>query len=397
MNFRLNCLGVLWLSILGFTGQPSDKEPSKKNGRPARSLLSPFAAFLCALALWSGLPTSAQAQYPCGNGPGPGEVVVGQTPGGAGHAPILLCQYVGGDEGMDGGSKSTSQTPKKPGTPMQPSYMAAAQHVDTGSLWVSVGHRTLDSAQQRVLKACNAATRGGCYVSDTHFGVGELHVAEDAMGQLWTKIQPYDKAAPRFSVVDWNAAIEHCWKNSFGCRYAASFQSGLLPVNDNPDKEYYEDRFPKGTMRLKRWALVARPTQSDTTAGPNKSWLVSGKEDSVAARKEVLNRCQTESGAPCAIAAFAVNTDDMVAFSGGPTSVNGLLVHFVDARGRNRWTSAVPDSAEYQKRKNRKKAYISPMTVRQRIDQLCPPQLPCRVVATYDAATPRLQIIEDSK
>lgn len=215
------------------------------------------------------------------------------------------------------------------------------------------------------------------------------------MGQLWTKIQPYDKAPSRFSVVDWNPAIEHCWKNSFGCRYAGSFQSGLLPLNDNPDKEYHKDRFPKGQLRWKRWALVARPTQTTAVAGQTKSWLISGKEDSVAARKEVLDRCQTESAAPCTVAAYAVKTDDMVAFSGGPTSVNGLLVHFVDARGNNRWTSAVPDSAEYQKKKNRKKSYISPMTVRQRIDELCPPQFPCRVISTYDAATPRMQIIED--
>ena len=374
-------LGMFWtmVALVGIQSSRSQRDKSLKIA--ARGLLVCWLGIAYCLT-----PDAASAEGRCP--PGMFET---------GSRDFIACAPIPGygETGQDGGDEPSR--PRPPPMEIQPSYMAAAQHVDTGSLWVSVGHRTLDAAKQRVLKACNAATRGGCYVSDTHFGVGELHVAEDAMGQLWTRIQPYDKAAPRFSVVDWNAAIEHCWKNSFGCRYAASFQSGLLPVNDNPDKEYYEDRFPKGTMRLKRWALVARPTQSDTTAGPNKSWLVSGKEDSVAARKEVLDRCQTESGAPCAIAAFAVNTDDMVAFSGGPTSVNGLLVHFVDARGRNRWTSAVPDSAEYQKRKNRKKAYISPMTVRQRIDQLCPPQLPCRVVATYDAATPRLQIIEDSK
>ncbi len=217
------------------------------------------------------------------------------------------------------------------------------------------------------------------------------------MGQLWTKMQPYDKAVARFSDVDWNVAIEHCWKNSFGCRFAGSFQSGVLPLNDNPDTQYYEDSFPKGKMRPKRWALVARPTQTPTTAAQNKSWVITGKDDSVIARKDVLDRCQTESTVACTIAAYAVNTDEMVAFSGGPTRVNGLLVHFVDARGRNRWTSAVPDSAEYQKKKNKKKTFISPMTVRQRIDQICPPGLPCRVIATYDAATPRMQIVEDSK
>lgn len=84
------------------------------------SLQTPAALF-AALLLWCGLSSPAQAQYPCGNGPGPGEVVVGQTGGGPGHAPILLCQYVGGDDGTGGESKSTAQTPKLTSTPMQSS------------------------------------------------------------------------------------------------------------------------------------------------------------------------------------------------------------------------------------------------------------------------------------
>jgi len=374
-------LGMFRSAFIQVCGETSGNGTNKKPGSGKRFLLPCFIALTFCL-----LPDAASAEGRCP--PGMFETV---------SRDFLACAPI---PGYGESSQERGDEPSRPQLPpveIQPSYMAAARDVDTGSLWVSVGHRTLDSAKLHVLKACNAATRGGCYVSDTHFGVGKLYVAEDAMGQLWTKIQPYDKVPPRFSAVDWNAAIEHCWKNSFGCGYAGSFQSGLLPLNDHPDKEYYEDRFPKGKMRLKRWALVATPTQSDTTAGQNKSWLISGKEDSVAARKEVLDRCQTESAVLCSIAAYAVNTDDMVAFSGGPKSVNGLLVHFVDARGRNRWTSAVSDNAEYQKKTNKKKAYIRPMTVRQRIDQLCPPQFPCRLIATYDAATPRMQIVEDSK
>lgn len=347
--------------------------------------------FPCLLALFfAGAPYPASAEGRCP----PGMFETGSQDFIA-CAPIPNYNPGSAEDGNE--SKSTSQTSGITKTPIQPSYMAAAQHTDTGSLWVTVGHRTLDRARQHVLNACNAATGGGCFVSDTHFGVGELHVAEDAMGQLWTKIQPYEKTPPRFSVVDWNAAIQHCWMNSFGCRYAGSFQSGLLPVNNDPNKEYYEDRFPKGKMQLKRWALVARPTQTDANPVPSRSWLISGQTNSTAARKEVLDKCQLASAAPCFIAAYALNSDDMIAFSGGPTSVNGLLVHFVDARGINRWTSAVPDNAEYQKTKNRKKPYISPMTIRQRIDQLCPPRFPCRVIATYDAATPRMEVVADAK
>ena len=166
----------------------------------------------CLLALmFCLLPNAASAEGRCP--PGMFET---------GSRDFIACAPIPGygETGQDGGDEPSR--PRAPPVEIQPSYMAAAQHVDTGSLWVSVGHRTLDAAKQHVLKACNAATRGGCYVSDTHFGVGELYVAEDAMGQLWTKMQPYDKDSPRFSVVDWNAAIEHCWKNSFGCRYAGA-------------------------------------------------------------------------------------------------------------------------------------------------------------------------------
>ena len=80
-----------------------------------------IGALLAALMLLSGLPSAAQAQqYPCGNGPGPGEVVVGQTLGGSGIAPILLCQYVSGDE-----SEETEQEIRPVLAPMVPSYMAA--------------------------------------------------------------------------------------------------------------------------------------------------------------------------------------------------------------------------------------------------------------------------------
>ena len=336
-----------------------------------------------------GLPDDAQAQFICPNGPGLGEFLVNQIQGHPEEPPLYLC--------MGSGDTGSSVAPPRPPIEIQPSYLAVARGED-GSIWVSVGHRTVESAKRRVLNACAAAQRRECYVSDTHFDEGFVYVAEDAMGLLWTKIKPLDRKNPhRFSELDWNVAIEHCYKNPFGCRFAGRFQSGLIPLNDNPKKEYYEDYFPKGKMELQRWALVARPTQPAATPGRSKSWLISGKDNSGAARKEVLDRCQKQSGLPCTIAAYAVNSNEMVAFSGGPKKVNGLLVHFVDSRGRNRWTSAVPDNAEYQKHKGKRKKYIDPMTVKQRVDRLCPKGLPCKVIATYDAATPRMQVIEDAK
>ena len=97
--------------------------------------------------LLSGLPSAAQAQqYSCGNGPGPGEVVVGQTPGGLGIAPILLCQYVGGDE-----SEESEQEIRPVLAPMVPSYMAAAYHMDTSAVWITNAHWLADAATKRAV------------------------------------------------------------------------------------------------------------------------------------------------------------------------------------------------------------------------------------------------------
>src|SRR5688572_7657124 len=111
-----------------------------------------MAALLVGLAFWCGLPSSAQAQqYPCGNGPGPGEVVVGQTPGGQGHAPILLCQYVGEGSGSQGSDESPYRAPTRYSEPQKAGFMAAAYHIDTASVWMAAGHKTLDAAKKRAL------------------------------------------------------------------------------------------------------------------------------------------------------------------------------------------------------------------------------------------------------
>ena len=146
-------------------------------------------ALLFGVGFSLGLPSAAQAQYPCGNGPGPGEVVVGQTGGSSAHAPILLCQYVGGDSDCGGFvTPRPFRAPSRPIIPTKPGFMAAAHHPDTSSVWMSAGHRTSEAAKARALDGCNRATGGGCVMVPTPCSdVDEMHVAEDAMGLLWIK------------------------------------------------------------------------------------------------------------------------------------------------------------------------------------------------------------------
>jgi hypothetical protein len=53
-------------------------------------ILSPF--MLSALVIL--MPSSASAQHVCGAGPGPGEIMVGEQPGGHGISPTPLCDWV---------------------------------------------------------------------------------------------------------------------------------------------------------------------------------------------------------------------------------------------------------------------------------------------------------------
>ena len=341
--------------------------------------LSRVTALLFALGLWSGLPTDAQAQYPCGNGPGPGEVVVGQTPGSPAHAPVLLCQYVGGEEGAE-----PEREVRPVLAPMVPSYMAAAYHMDTSAVWITNAHWSADAATQRAMGACAAAMGDGCIVGATVYDVGHVAVVHDAMGLTWVKGARIDMTLP------WNQqdnmaapkqAMLACLQSSFGCELAEKRGGGILRSSHDPGADHSKDFFPAGPPKRHHWIMVARPEKAASAAGQHKSWLDSGKQDSVAARKALLDRCRQESGVACVVTAYAANA---------------VLVHFVDGKGQNHWTSAVVNGAG---QRDKKKGQVADQTsVAARVERLCPPSIkPCRVVATYDAATPRMQIIEDVK
>ncbi len=288
--------------------------------------------------------------------------------------------------------------------PSKPGSSAVAYHVDTSSIWVTIAHKNYAAAKKQALDGCNAATGGGCYIAATYESSGdvaesgETFIAEDAMGQLWIQTEKRRYGDPYtydYRITD--PARMLCQRQSFGCSMLNSYHNGHIYLDVDPAKDQSENFFPKGKLHWNRWAMVARPTTLDA-AVHNKSWLISGKQNSATTRKEILDRCQADSGVPCSISAYAVNDDEVLTNDTG--SANGLLVHFVDGRGKNRWTSAV---ATKPKKKKFKKLFRDdpdpvevpdPVTVQERIDRICPPST-CRVIATFDAATPRLQVIED--
>jgi hypothetical protein len=140
--------------------------------------------------------------------------------------------------------------------------------------------------------------------------------------------------------------------------------------------------------------MVVQPTKP--SAAHKKSWLISGSEDSDATVDKILDRCTADTGVLCTVSAY-VRTGQKTT-DNGRVEMNGVLVHYVDSQGNNHWTSALPAAIKRKKQKSNFGGFIprhyDPETVKQRVDRFCPSK--CKVIATYDALTPRLQVIEDA-
>lgn len=324
--------------------------------------------------LFSG-STPARAQHICPSGPGPGEYMVSQIQGHPEADPVFLCMTSSGD--------SPFRESMRPAYQNKPGYMAAAHHLDTSSVWMVAGHKTLDAARMRALDSCNKATGGGCVIADTLSDFGLMYVAEDAMGLTWIKgATQAEINKSKASVTVWNPAIELCWRNSFGCKFLGYIQTGSMPVREDADTDYSEDHFPKGSLTRNYWAMVATPGKALASV-KNRSWLATGSQNSAATRKELLERCRNEAGDTCSIEAYAANA---------------VLVQFADSTGKHRWISAAQSVAgKNTKSKTKNRGRLAPpIGVQERVEMACPASAkPCRVIAAYDTATPRMQIIED--
>jgi hypothetical protein len=339
------------------------------------------AVFAFTLALFGAGPAKAEGQCP------PGYF---QT----GGRDYIACAPMGPVSGGQQGPGDDEPSPYIP-PPMeiQPSYMAAATHIDTSAFWVTRGARTAAAANKRALAGCTAVMGEGCEVAETVYGFGPLGVAIDAMGLRWIKSggnMPtnylYDNIEVRFRDL---AAL--CQKKSFGCEFEEWITQGLLPREDDPNVDYSFDIFPDGPVARHHWAFVARPEKTPAAIWQNKAWLISGKRNSEEASKEVLARCRADSGGPCAIEGFVAN---------------GVLVHFANSRGTRAWTNAVPGHAmkiakaraKAKGKAKKAKAVIDGASVEIRVVQSCPPSVaPCRVIAQYDAVTPRLEVIDEAQ
>ncbi|MES2988740.1 MAG: DUF4189 domain-containing protein [Pseudomonadota bacterium] len=307
----------------------------------ARAL--PIAALVAAL-LFSGIvPAPAQAQ----------------SEGQHHRAMVDIAATPSQQQDDEEGPDDRPSSPRPSGPLYGRSSMATAQHRDSTFVWGSAGHHTPETARKRVMDACAAAMGEGCVYGEAWSGEAAIAVAVDGGGDVWLQGGTQSKADAE------SRALKLCKeKGAQGCRIAFSFENIRIPAAASMNSDYSTDYFPKGPIRRRQWALLAWPETMPAPAWQRKAWLVSGRRNFVAARNEVLRRCRSDSGVSCTM---------------GRAVADGTLAHYVNSRGQSNWIDAAGVA-----------------TPAARVDRACETDArPCRVVALYDAATPRLQVVTD--
>jgi len=261
------------------------------------------------------------------------------------------------DEGS-GDDDSYSDVSSSRNSQYADSSMATATHVDTSAVWATAGHRSRESAKKRVMDACAVAMGEGCVYSEALVGDVTIAVAVDGAGGTWLKGAAYSKTNAE------QGALKICEENTgiWGCRIVFSFDNVLIPASADINSDYSKDYFPEGQARRRQWVLLASPEKTPAVAWHRKSWLVSGRQDYAAAKKEVQERCQVDSGESCTVRMGVAN---------------GVLAHYANSRRQGNWINAAGAAAPAA-----------------RVDAAClAEEKPCRVLTLYDAVTPRLQVV----
>ena len=346
MKLRSNCLGMFRTMVALVSGQSAKTPPNKYLGSASRFLLP------CLLAVaYCLVPNAASAEGQCP--PGMFET---------GSRDYIACAPIPGygQSGYDEGGYDSGPSSQGPSSPQYAeSSMATAVHLDTSAVWATAGHRSPEAAKTRVMDACAAAMGEGCIYTESWTGDVIIAVAIDGAGEPWP-----EGAATKAEAEE--QALATCERRAgpWGCKITFSFRNVLIPAAADRESEYSKDYFPKGPIKRHQWVLVAWPDTPPAVQWQRKSWIISGRQNSAAAKKELLARCTADSGVACSIR-LGVS--------------NGTVAHFTNKRGQTNWTNATGTARALD-----------------RVEAACPAdEKPCRVIALYDAATPRLQVIAD--
>jgi len=302
--------------------------------------------------MWS---TIVSAAYVCPNGPGPGEVMVGMSPGGGntGIGQFPMCESRGDSQPEDspGPAKINHVPPPKADT-----FVAVAWHEDANDVWAIWNNRSEEDAKKRVLAACNRVMGRNCSYANGGKN-SSVAVARYANGVLAETVwgETPDKAKEN--------ALKNCSNQGQNCRVDQVFTALFMPdYGDDPSLEY----FPNKKVERLTYAMAARVKLDASQKRQGKSWISTGSGYHEL-RQGLLDSCKRDNGFECEMS-ITVPNGVIVSYMVKPSND----VMFVGALTREDAEAGIKSSCVKEKQV-------------------------CIVGKVYDSKTPRLEVVSKPK
>lgn len=239
---------------------------------------------------------SASAQnYPCPNGPGPGERQIGTAGGGnSGLAPVAICERV------DVPQQSYAPSPA-PQFYWADNFVAVAWHPNASDVWAVSGARSDEEGKREALALCQAEMKDGCTIASAGSN-GSIAIARSSDGLLWRGWGATPKKAKE-------EVLASCLKEGARCVHEKTFTgrpSMQLMGTFSPSWLLVRHVPPPGAPLRSRYGALAWVEDSDVR-WDRTVWVSGGLDTVEEAEKASLVQCGKDSQLKCKIARWSSN------------------------------------------------------------------------------------------
>ena len=239
-------------------------------------------------------------------------------------------------------------------------HVAVAWHANASDVWATWNQRTDEAAKSSALEACGKAMGEGCAIanggSNSSVAIVQGHGAELYNG--WG-VTPEDASAQ---------ATKFCTAKTEQCKVKRLFtaEAQIAPGNLTPEN-YFPSTEAAGYMHV----MVAWPKTKVSPQWAQKVWIVSGRVGYIQSVQALLGKCKSDVGVECAVTHFA-NLDR-------ETGAYGVISNYNNPKSGSMWGA----------RASKKAAEIAMKA------ECAKDQVTCTNLRIFDAATPRLEAVDD--
>ncbi len=288
-------------------------------------------------------------------------LVYGSAAHAEGGCPDGYYPLAGGCAPIPGSGQSAPNPSPGPRVPRYiDNYISVAWHPKANDVWATWNHRTKAKSTQTALDACTKSMGEGCTTAVNAWN-GSVAIARGQDNIPWQAWGETPESARQ-------KVLNACEEKIQGCQILHVFTAEPLVrrgIFTKKQKNYFPDR----AAVAPRYAMTAWP-QDMSTVPPKwqtKVWLISGQGTAAEMEQRLLSQCQQDSGTKCKTM---------------QTNMNGIVFRYRNvSKGSVAWNMAHSRKAAEQ--------YVQ--------SKCAETQSKCQVLDVYDAATSRLETLEDIK